>query len=145
MQLTLQRRWLTPISTCGELFIDGARFSFTLELPIKDGKPGSAIPAGTYKVTTYPSPHFSRLMPLLEVPGRETIEIHWGNRPVDTRGCILVGNLHSQGADWIGESRLAFDALWAQAQGPMERGECTITLTDPVNTHDEVQEASSGG
>ena len=145
MQLKLVRRWLTPISTVGELFVDDVRFCFTLELPIKDGLPGSAIPEGTFKVTTYPSPHFERLMPLLEgIPNRSEIEMHFGNSAEDSRGCILLGYTHDQ-PNWIGQSVKAFNDFWAQAQGPMERGECFITIASTGSTHDEVQEASSGG
>ena len=109
------------------MYVDGTFEAYSLELPLKDGLPGSAIPPGTYKVTTYPSPHFGRLMPLLQgIPGRSEIEIHFGNFPDETRGCILLGK--TQTTDFVGESRAAFDAFWAKAQGPMERGECSITV-----------------
>jgi hypothetical protein len=128
MQLTLERFNFTPLSTIGSLAIDGANFCWTLELPIKDGGPGSAIPAGTYKVIAYPSPKFQRMMPLLaDVPGRSNIEMHWGNEPKDTDGCILLGN-SMPGADYIGNSRMAFDDFWEKAQGPIESGNCTITV-----------------
>lgn len=111
----------------GRMYVDGAFQAYTLELPVKDGLPGSAIPAGTYKVVTYPSPKFGRLMPLIEgIPERSNIEIHWLNTPEQTQGCIGVGN--SPGHDFIGDSRAAFDALWAKAQGAMESGECQITV-----------------
>jgi hypothetical protein len=128
MILTLERFKFTDKSTIGSLAIDGADFCWTLELPIGDGGPGSAIPAGTYKVVTYPSPKFERLMPLLmDVPGRSTIEMHWGNEPENTDGCILLGN-SMPGEDFIGNSRQAFDDFWEKAQGPMEAGDCTIVV-----------------
>jgi hypothetical protein len=128
VQLTLERFNFTDKSTIGSLAIDEKPFCWTLELPIGDGGPGSAIPAGTYKVVTYPSPKFGRLMPLLvDVPGRSNIEMHWGNSPEDTDGCILLGN-SMPGTDYIGNSRIAFDDFWEQAQGSMERGECAITV-----------------
>lgn len=68
-------------------------------------------------------------MPLLvDVPGRSEIEIHFGNTPTDSRGCILVG--HSAGTDFIGDSRRAFDDLWAMAQGPIEANECWVTVSE---------------
>jgi hypothetical protein len=145
MQLKLVRRWLTPISTTGEMYVDDVRLCYTLELPITNGLPGGAIPEGTYKVTTYASPHFGRLIPLIEgIPGRSEIEIHFGNRPKDTRGCILVGYGHTDGQDYITESREAFYDLWFKAQGPMERGECFITIVGQQSNHDAIQNAVTG-
>ena len=136
MKLLLQRDNFSDKSTQGDLSIDGERFCWTLELPNKDGLPGSCIPQGTYKVITYASPKFGRLMPLLvDVPGRSNIEIHYGNTPEDTNGCILIGNTRS--ADFIGESRMAFDDFWAKVQGPMERGECTITVVGGAKAQPE--------
>ena len=132
MHLKVERFNFTDISTEGSLSIDGESFCWTLELPVRDGKPGSAIPAGTYKVAAYPSPHFGRLMPLLlDVPDRNNIEIHWGNLPDETRGCILLGD-SMPGANFIGKSREAFDNFWAKAQGPIERGECDIEIQGRV-------------
>ena len=117
----------------GRMYVDSQFQAYTLELPKKDGLPGSCIPVGTYPVVAYPSPHFGRTMPLIiGVPGRSKIEIHYGNLPEETRGCILVGQTQEQ--DFIGNSRAAFDALWAKAQGPMEQGNCTITIEEPTFT-----------
>ena len=128
MNILVQRDTFTDKSTTGTLYLDGKQFCWTLELPNKDGLPGSCIPQGTYPVTVYPSPKFGRLMPLLQnVPSRSTIEIHWGNYPENTDGCILIGL--TRDTDYIGESRMAFDDFWAKVQGPMERGECQITVT----------------
>lgn len=129
MELTANREWLTAKSTCGTFLVDGRQHGYKLELPLRDGKPGSAIPAGRYKVSVYPSPHFGRLMPLILVEGRSEIEIHWGNYPKDTRGCTLLGYTHE--IDFVGESKKAFDDFWMIAQGPIERGECWITYNDP--------------
>lgn len=137
MNLTLNRKWLTPVSTGGELLLDGAWECFTLELPVRDGKPGSAIPAGTYVVKITPSPKFGRDMPrLYDVPGRSGILIHWGNvagdipttavvEESDTEGCILVGQTRSE--DFVGKSRLAFEELLTKiAAAP----DCAITVID---------------
>lgn len=139
MELTANREWPTSKSTCGTFLIDGKPFGFKLELPLGDGKPGSAIPAGRYKITTYPSPHFGRLMPLLIFPdgSRSNIEIHWGNFPDNTRGCTLLGYTHE--TDFIGESKKAFDDFWAIAQDSIERGECWITYNDPPSQDSQAQ------
>ena len=101
MKLRLQRRAFLPKYTIGTLFVDGARFSDTLEdtdrqletrgcsAKIKDQ---TAIPRGTYTITLPVSPKFGRKLPRLNnVPCFDGILIHRGNTDVDTSGCILVG------------------------------------------------------
>jgi hypothetical protein len=127
MLLLVERDTFTPESTEGTLYIDGVQFCWTLELPVRDGLPGSAIPVGIYNVSAYPSPKFGRLMPLLDVPGRSNIEVHWGNTPEDTNGCILLGGTRP-GKDFIGDSRQIFDEFWAKTQGAIEAGYCQITI-----------------
>jgi hypothetical protein len=134
MQLRVSRITFTAKSTIGILSADGAAWCSTLELPVKDGLPGSAIPEGTYPVSVYPSPKFGRLMPLiLGIPGRSNIEIHWGNFPEETDGCILLGEPAIQ-PDVILNSRAAFDTFWTAVQGPLERGEVTITINGEPST-----------
>ena len=111
MELLLQRETFTDQSTTGELYVDGQQFCYTLELPNRDGLPGSCIPQGAYPVTISFSPRFGRNMPHVDdIPNRSEILIHWGNTAEDTDGCILVGQTRSE--SFVGESRLAFDALW---------------------------------
>src|SRR6267154_221842 len=123
MKLTLQRLFFTQRSTCGELFVEGQiqRFCYTLELTVKDGLPGSAIPPGEYKIELTPSPKFhlssdpwveryADAMPHVICPPRSLIMIHWGNGPENTEGCILVGMTHD--LDDVGGSRVAFEKLY---------------------------------
>lgn len=127
MKLELNRIWFTPLSTGGELAIDGVPQCKTLELPNNNGLPGSCIPAGTYTVASVYSNHFGRDMPMLvDVPGRTTIEIHWGNTWHDTRGCILVGETHAD--NFIGNSIKAFVALWPKIDPAMMAKDCMITV-----------------
>ncbi len=121
MRLLLQRDPYEPEATMGALSIDGAPFCVTLEPPLTAPE-HPCIPAGTYPVIIAWSPHFDRPMPHLEdVPGRTEIEIHWGNYPSDTEGCILVGESRGgAGAPEVLMSREAFDRLYPQlasAQG----------------------------
>jgi len=151
MKLTVQRLVLTPQSTCGNLFIDDALECWTLELPKKDGLPGSCIQAGLYSVALNRSQRFSNdpqfltlchninclpLMPeVLDVPDRDNIigkdgfrigiRIHWGNWASDTEGCILVGKSHQN--DAIGESRDAFAELYTKMVNAVNNFEA-ITL-----------------
>jgi len=112
MEIRIQRLTFTDKSTIGELYVNGDKLGYTLELPVKDGLPGSAIPQGMYPVANRYSPRFGRNVPHVDdIPNRSNILIHWGNYPTDTEGCILVGM--SAGQDFIGESRKAFDELYA--------------------------------
>jgi hypothetical protein len=140
MKLRLLRRWLTPRSTIGELFLDDAWECFTLEDPVREGPkvPGeTAIPAGVYPVivTTSPraqggglwSPSPDFLLPmLLNVPGFTGVRIHAGNRAKDTEGCILVGR--TRGEDMIGESRPALSVLLPKLLAAP--GEITLEVTE---------------
>jgi Steigviridae/Suoliviridae L,D-carboxypeptidase/transpeptidase len=142
MKLRVERDTFTDKSTIGTFYIDGEQFAWSLELPVRDGLPGSAIPTGVYKVIAYQSPHFGRLMPLLvDVPGRSEIEIHWLNTPDETRGCIGIGGTRP-GKDFIGNSRIIFDDFWFRAQDAIEAGTCTIEVTQPNNAQ-QVQEAAT--
>ncbi|EJN09394.1 DUF5675 family protein [Herbaspirillum sp. YR522] len=123
MKLLLQRGAGEKDSTPGQLFVDGRFECFTLEDFVR--RPGvkvygqTAIPAGTYQVVVTMSPRFKRLLPLLlNVPGFEGIRIHTGNKAADTDGCILVGD--SPSAGWLGQSRVAFDRLFAKLQATRE-------------------------
>ena len=91
----------------------GSVTGFTLEPPSAqkatspEQKKNPRIPAGTYTAKTYISQnkgkpvHRYRVF-LLDVPGRKWIEMHVGNYPRDTEGCILPGG--SRGKDFVGQS-----------------------------------------
>ena len=80
--------------TLGELKVDGFSCK-TLELPWKNNEHNvSCIPAGTYTVVKRPAHekrpynHFH----VTNVPNRNWILIHTGNKYTDILGCILVGD-----------------------------------------------------
>jgi Family of unknown function (DUF5675) len=138
MEIILQRGTPTSKSIPGEMFIQGQHAAYTLE------RPGVCILAGRYKVGLYPSPHFGRLMPILEnVPSRQDILIHWGNYPTDSEGCILVGKQRDLGADEIFQTRAMFDELFLPIQAAVEAEGCFIEVLDPPSNHTEVQEAAT--
>jgi len=125
MELTLTREPSTAHSTPGSLLVDGVFECYTLEDVVRDKKihGETAIPAGTYKVIIDMSNRFKRLLPLVvDVPGFAGIRIHPGNTDKDTEGCILVGTSRSK--DFVGNSRVAFDALFKKMQAAK-----SITLT----------------
>lgn len=132
MDLELKRKWFTPESTIGELFVNGVFECFILEDRYRPGEPKvygkTAIPSGRYEVKITPSPRFKRDLPLLlNVPGFEGVRIHPGNVPADTEGCLLPGKVRD--TDRVLESRAAFEALFTKlksASGPI-----TLTITVP--------------
>lgn len=110
VKLTLWRYKFSANATLGKLMINGAVFCHTLEPTVRPRGarkvPGkTAIPDGEYAVSlTTMSPRFSnfarypwaricngRLPRLCNVPGFSGILMHVGNTPLDTEGCILVG------------------------------------------------------
>lgn len=128
MELALYRDSFTAKSTQGEMMV-GSSVWQTLELPKKDGLPGSCIPAGRYRVTVAWSNHFQRRMPLIVgIPNRSEIEIHWGDYPEDTRGCILVGETKTPDAIW--NTREAFDELFPMIDEADKTEGCWITITE---------------
>jgi Family of unknown function (DUF5675) len=125
MELKLIRRWLTPASTIGELYVDGVRECFILEdqypTPYLKVYGRTAVPTGRYEVRITQSPRFKRELPLLlNVPGYEGVRIHPGNTADDTEGCLLPGTI--RGADKVMFSKAAFACLFSKlklATGPV--------------------------
>ncbi len=145
MILTLQRITFTAESTEGEIYVDNdpAIFCYTLELPNKDGLPGSCIPQGTYPIVLAPSPKFelsndpwvrryAGLMPhAIQIPNRTLIMLHWGNDPSETEGCILVGL--SEDNNFVSSSRAAFEKLWDLIVTPARSNDCAIRVLGGAN------------
>ena len=68
----------------------------TLELPWKNNKRNiSCIPEGTYEVKKRYSEKYKNHFHILNVPDRAYILIHSGNYYTHTKGCILVGENHT--------------------------------------------------
>ena len=114
INLLLIRDTFSKLSVLGELFLNGERMCDTLENPWIDNQRNiSCIPEGEYEVRIrLPRESATRdYMHLLvkDVPDRDYILFHIGNRPSDTSGCILVGLSSSQ--DFVNNSRLAMDLL----------------------------------
>jgi hypothetical protein len=138
MNLLVTRDTFTPFSVGGTLKIEEHTF-YTLEPPRRDEKP-CAIPCGTYDVTIRWSEKHKRLVPHVEhVPGFEEIEIHIGNFPKDTLGCLLVGQ--SKNTDFVGGSALAFEVVFRILSEAREKGE-PITITYVEKQRAETAEAA---
>lgn len=130
MKLLVRRTDPSDACIIGELWIAGERFCYTMEPPErpKEIKP-RAVPLGTYDVKIRWSGHWARLMPHVEgVPDFEEIEIHPGNFPKNSHGCLMVGETKAPMVHFIGDSKKAFDALFlkiTEATDPI-----TITYTE---------------
>lgn len=92
MRFTLERYNYTDRSTQGVLLCEGLWICDTLELPWKDNQRRvSCIPEGIYNVRKHISPKFGEVIHVLNVPERDAILIHAGNKVSDVQGCILPG------------------------------------------------------
>jgi len=114
VSLVLIRDTFTKESIIGKLYVDGEMFCDTLELPYKDNQRRiSSIPMGVYNVRLrYPRESGTRdYLHLLiqDVPNRDFILVHRGNKSSDSRGCVLVGLKREQ--DFVSNSKLAMDLL----------------------------------
>lgn len=140
MNLVLRRLSQTAYATFGILTdADDKQLCVTLERPWLDNQHDiSCIPAGTYPLVRYRSPKRGYDVWLLEqVPNRDMIEIHVGNVPIDTDGCVLVGSHFGETSKGYGivDSHTAFDALMAATKHDATG---TITVHDPVKATDTV-------
>jgi hypothetical protein len=89
MELELIRTYF-PNGTNGELFYNGKRICFTIELPWLDNRPSvSCIPVGRYELEKYFSEHLGNHLHVKAVAGRSMIMIHAANDALqELRGCI---------------------------------------------------------
>ena len=135
MRLKVLRTTFTNRSTIGELYVDDAFACFTLEDMVRPVKvPGmTAIPEGVYVMTVSFSSRFRRLLPEIHNVREFTgVRLHSGNTDADTEGCILVGQ--TKGADFIGNSRAAFNKLFPRIQEAAQREKIFIEMTSAATS-----------
>jgi hypothetical protein len=90
----------------------------------------TAIPRGTYQVVLAWSPKRKGLVPLLVgVPQFVGIEIHIGNRPEDTEGCILLGRKYDESSHQVIESELACSEFYPWLLGKIVDSRNDVWLT----------------
>lgn len=105
MKILVRRNSSTEDAIFGTLYMEGNPFNcVTLENKAK------SIPSGVYKMEFTYSPAFNRIMPLINVPGREGIRIHWANYPGQLEGCIAVAT--ERDGDSVSNSRVVFNQLF---------------------------------
>ena len=147
MDLEVRRHleWSDDQATEGELFIDGDFAGFTLEPPRLDppAKP-RAIPTGSYDLTWAHSTKHKMFVPLVEnVPDFEGIEIHVGNFPQDTEGCLLVATTRKK--DEIDTSRPVIQAVYAKVQAAFDANEPMSIAYTEVTGEDTDSNAAGAG
>lgn len=121
MIIRVQRKKQTADGIFGIMTIDGNSFGcFTVE-NLKD-----SIPAGNYPVEFTYSPEFNQTMPLIDVPNRTAIRIHYANYPHQLLGCIAVGD--KEEPDAVDDSRVTFNQLFKIING---QEDLQIIVTDP--------------
>jgi len=123
MELELIRSYF-PNGTNGELFYDGNRICFTIELPWLDNRPTvSCIPEGRYELEKYFSEHLGNHLHLKAVAGRSLIMMHAANNALkELRGCIApVSILTAEGKGL--RSRVALKKILDLVYPVLERKE----------------------
>lgn len=134
MIVLCKRKWFSEKTSIGLWIVDGITSCFTLEdvaraEGVKIPKV-TAIQAGEYELVIDDSTRFKRPMPhILDVPRFDGVRVHWGNREVDTDGCIILG--YEKGVDAVWNSVKAFDDFFAKLDAAIKRGEkCSIKITN---------------
>lgn len=128
MRILVDRSEYGTDSTVGDLFVDGVWECVVME-PGANEPEYPAIPEGTYNVLITPSPRFGRPLPLvINVPGRDGIRFHPGNKPEQTLGCLMTGEnvMHVAGVPFVTHSARAFDRLFEKMDAAIKRGEDVI-------------------
>lgn len=111
MVIRIIREPMSATTTFGTMMLDGFWIGHTLENSKK------IIPSGLYGIKFYPSPkRQGKIVPLLlNVPGRDFIEIHPANYFHELEGCIAPGITRTDLA--IFDSNAAFDKLMKRILG----------------------------
>ena len=105
----------------GELYANGMFVCYTLELAwFWNQEFKSCVPRGKYPgLLRHDHPDKWRIE-LIGLPGHTRVQIHIGNYPKDTHGCVLVGTSYTPDAVW--NSGAAYEKLkdaYERAHGPI--------------------------
>jgi len=132
-KVTIARKYKSKTCTSGYLGVNGQIVAYTLELPWLGNEPLiSAIPDGVYAgIVRYDHADAWRIE-LKNVPGRGNIQIHTGNTPDNTEGCILIGARLGTDLCSVTGSKKAYEALRTAFYGspnPISTPDKAITVT----------------
>lgn len=156
MKVTLHRRHENPLSTVGEMNVDGIPTNIcTLEDAFHKIKihGSTRIPAGVYKLKLrdaggvhekysdrFGAMHKGMIW-LQDVPGFEWIYVHCGNEVGETDGCILVGTYANRPKDetkdaWtIGGSEKAYRLIYPPIAAAIAHGvDVSLEVLDVPNS-----------
>ncbi|HDZ39529.1 MAG TPA: hypothetical protein ENH62_14855 [Marinobacter sp.] len=86
-----------PEGTFGWLRIQSEIFCATLEPPdLLNAASASSIPAQQYICERYSSSKYPDTFQIMNVPGRDKVLFHAGNRVKDTEGCVILAAMHGK-------------------------------------------------
>lgn len=122
-RITIKRQLETKECTTGYLAVDGIQTCYTLELPDNNNvKYVSRVPFGSYAAhLRYDHPDGWRIE-LENVRGRDNVQIHVGNWPFQTQGCLLVGMRVAPDSCAVGQSADAYARLRQALYGSANPG-----------------------
>ncbi len=110
--VTIKRDNVKSGCITGFLYVNGDLICVTLELPWKDNNTdASCVPYGTYYGNFRYDKSDKWRIELLDVPKRSSVQIHIGNYPWETTGCILVGTSADPNNCTISGSKDAYELL----------------------------------
>lgn len=136
MKILVDRRWKKENYTIGIIYVNGNRFSNSLE-PTDRGLISSmsldeikkrkiygktAVPTGTYKVIMSYSNKFKKYLPeVLDIKGFAGVRFHSGNTEKDTLACCLPGQNTQKGM--VTNSRYYTDTLCSMIDAALKKKE----------------------
>jgi len=146
MEVVLKRLRCYDKYTLGILTIDNVFQCFTLEDVKRDVKVygETRIPAGRFKLRLQLAgrlhdkykklyPFHKGMINICNVPNFAGVMIHVGNTDRDTAGCILLGNSHDIGSDFIGNSTKAYTNAYLLISNDIIRGnDVYLNVVDEV-------------
>ena|SRR6185436_2115727 len=142
MTITLERKFKTPTSTEGNLYINGRWFAHTIEDVVR-AKPGewhkdlkvyaqTAIPYGKYPVMVTWSNRFKRpLTGVFNVPDFEGIRIHNGTSEKSSAGCIIVS--YKAAGHLLVNDKQAMNDLCDRVKAVQDREKVWLEIVDDYN------------
>lgn len=140
VRIEIRRGVETDQATTGTMTIGNRTLNF-LELPDRnnaatnDYRTAGRISTGTYQAHIRRGGSRGWRLELEGVPGRTEVQIHRGNIPRDTTGCILPGT--GRGRNWVNYSREAMNLIREEVENAGEGARIEVIITDPPVEEEE--------
>lgn len=138
IELSMKREEILNDRTIGKFYDEMGVFRwFTLEDKDRKLESGgvkiygqTAIPRGRYRLVFVWSPKRKGLVPmLLDVLQFTAVEIHIGNKPEDTEGCILLGMKHDEPTEQVIQSEIACSIFYPWLLEKIIKSQNNVWLT----------------